>query len=294
MKELLGALYDVLAPEILKNKDSLNPLVAIVISNKETAVNFLYGMVQEYAASFAEKTTASIKTSEMYTDQMYVKSDLYLDSGLLSRKLAIEALLPAQASNSQGLNAIKITASGESWNLNKPVKADVYAVTGDSLQIGGSESGKLLNPSKLLSLFGKQSIAYLTFREDLQLTRKRLSMKMGQDAGLDPGESGKPFIKNGSTLVPVRYVVEQLDAEVKWDSSKREVTVKDELTGNIIVFKIDSKTALLNGNVVTLDTEAIINSGGSTYVPVRFIIEQGLSGTISWDDNTRTVSIARD
>jgi hypothetical protein len=70
--------------------------------------------------------------------------------------------------------------------------------------------------------------------------------------------------------------------------------VKDELTGNIIVFKIDSKTALLNGNAVTLDTEAIINSGGSTYVPVRFIIEQGLSGTISWDDNTRTVSIARD
>jgi hypothetical protein len=221
MKELLGSLYDVLAPEILKNKESLNPLVAIVISNKETAVNFLYGMVHEYAASFAEETTAMIKTSEMYTDQMYVKSDLYLDSGLLARKLAIEALLPAQASNSQGLNAIKITASGERWNLNKPVKADVNAVTGDSLQIGGSESGKLLNPSKLLSLFGKQSIAYLTFREDLQLTRKRLSMKMGQDAGLDPGESGKPFIKNGSTLVPVRYVVEQLDSEVKWDSSKR-------------------------------------------------------------------------
>jgi hypothetical protein len=118
MKELLGSLYDVLAPEILKNKESLNPLVAIVISNKETAVNFLYGMVHEYAASFAEETTAMIKTSEMYTDQMYVKSDLYLDSGLLARKLAIEALLPAQASNSQGLNAIKITASGESWNLN--------------------------------------------------------------------------------------------------------------------------------------------------------------------------------
>jgi hypothetical protein len=294
MKELLGSLYDVLAPEILKNKDSLNPLVAIVISNKETAVNFLYGMVQEYAVSFADQTTAKIKTSEMFTDQMYVKSDLYLDSGLLARKSAVEALLPVPASNTKGLNAIKITASGESWNQNTPVKADTYAVSGDSLQIGGSESGKLLNPSKLLSLFSKQSTAYLTFREDMQLTRKRLAMKMGQDAGQDPGESGKPFIKNGFTLVPVRYVVEQLDAEVKWDGDKREVTVKDELTGNVIVFTIGSKTALLNGNAVTLDTEAIINSGGSTYVPVRFITEQGLGGTISWDDNTRTVSIARD
>jgi hypothetical protein len=217
-----------------------------------------------------------------------------LDSGLLARKSAVEALLPVPASNTKGLNAIKITASGESWNQNTLVKADTYAVSGDSLQIGGSESGKLLNPSKLLSLFSKQSTAYLTFREDMQLTRKRLAMKMGQDAGQDPGESGKPFIKNGFTLVPVRYVVEQLDAEVKWDGDKREVTVKDELTGNVIVFTIGSKTALLNGNAVTLDTEAIINSGGSTYVPVRFITEQGLGGTISWDDNTRTVSIARD
>jgi hypothetical protein len=295
LKDLLGAVYDSLAPELLKNKDTMNPLILLVLQNKEQAVTFMYGMLQDYISKAAEQSSTKIKDSKTFTDQMSIQTDLYLDSELLTHKTSIEAVLPAPDGNDKGLSAIKVSASSEKWNINKPVTADPIIVTGDSLQMGVNGSGgKLINVSKLLSIFDKQSTAYLTLKEDMQLTRKRLSMTMGQDAGQDPGDSGKPFIKNGTTLVPVRYVVENLDADVKWDGDKKQVTVHDDLSGNEIVFTINNKTALLNGKPVTLETEAIINSGGSTYVPVRFITEEGLGGKIGWDNSTRTVSIARD
>ncbi|MNI14748.1 hypothetical protein D3C73_680220 [compost metagenome] len=117
-------------------------------------------------------------------------------------------------------------------------------------------------------------------------------MVMDQNAGEDPGDSGRPFIKDGSTLVPVRFVVEKLDADVAWNGDLRQVTVKDELSGTEIVLKIDSDTAWVNGKEFKLESNAII-TGGSTYVPARFIAEN-LGAKVGWDELTRTVSINRD
>ncbi|MBP1992028.1 copper amine oxidase N-terminal domain-containing protein [Paenibacillus eucommiae] len=291
LQKFLGGVYDVVAPELLKDK-KLNPLIKTVLENKETAVKFLSGTVKGLINGAVVQLNNSLKESKMFTDQMYIKADMYLDSDLLTRKTAIEAMIPIAKGADKGLSAIKVTATSESWNLNKPVKADKLKGSGPTLEIGGNGWGKLLNASKIISNFDKKSIAYKLLREDLQLTKKRIQMIMDKLAGKDPGKSGKPYIKDGITLVPVRFISENLDAEVEWDGKLKQVTIIDDLSEAKIVLTIGSKTALVNGKSEQLEVAAII-TGESTYVPVRFIAEK-LGAKVGWDDSTRTVSIERD
>jgi hypothetical protein len=65
------------------------------------------------------------------------------------------------------------------------------------------------------------------------------------------------------------------------------VTGKNKDT--LIELQIDDLSARVNGQVVTLDVPAVIMDG-RTMVPARFI-GQAIGGEVSWDSNTRTVSI---
>lgn len=99
-----------------------------------------------------------------------------------------------------------------------------------------------------------------------------------------------PIIKNSSTMLPARFVAENLGAEVKWDPNLRQVKIipADESLGEIIM-TIGSKTATVGGEVKTLHTAPFIE-GGRTYTPVRFIAES-LACDVKWIPETRTVEV---
>lgn len=105
--------------------------------------------------------------------------------------------------------------------------------------------------------------------------------------GEEPTFDTAPFIRDGSTLVPFRAIAEALNAEVSWDKEERSVTVT---RGGITVkLFIDSKTAYIDGNELTLDVPAtIVNS--STVVPVRFVSE-ALKAAVEWEAETQSVII---
>lgn len=96
-----------------------------------------------------------------------------------------------------------------------------------------------------------------------------------------------PFIKNDTTLVGFRAILELLGAEVSWNEQTREVTAKKD--GIHIVLTIDSKKAYVNGEEhILLVAPEIVN--GSTMIPVRFVSEQlGLS--VAWNAPLRRVEI---
>jgi hypothetical protein len=98
----------------------------------------------------------------------------------------------------------------------------------------------------------------------------------------------KPFIdENGRTLIPVRFVTEDLGATVEWNAEDREVYItKDK--ANILI-RIGQEKILVNGVTKTMDTKAIIRYD-RTYVPIRYVAE-GLGATVGWDAGTRTVII---
>ena len=102
----------------------------------------------------------------------------------------------------------------------------------------------------------------------------------------------KPMIdaQTSRTIVPIRFIAQELGATVAWDNDTRTAKIKfNELE---IHMPIDNKDVMVNGICKTLDQEAII-LGSRTYVPVRFISEE-LGATVTWDNDTKTVIISTD
>ncbi|PYY25294.1 copper amine oxidase N-terminal domain-containing protein [Paenibacillus illinoisensis] len=127
---------------------------------------------------------------------------------------------------------------------------------------------------------------------DLYKTLGKLNEKAGKKNGVKlyvngEGTDAEPFIKKGNTFVPFRAIAETLNAEVTWNPEERSITVTKD--GVSIKLVVDSKTATVNGQNVSLDAPATITKG-STYVPVRFISE-ALRATVLWEEQSRTVVV---
>jgi len=98
-----------------------------------------------------------------------------------------------------------------------------------------------------------------------------------------------PVIRNSRTMLPVRFVAENLGASVGWDGATSTVTVSTATTKIEIV--IGKATAKINGAEVTLDSPAFIENS-RTYLPVRFVSEN-LGASVGWDGATSTVTLTK-
>lgn len=99
---------------------------------------------------------------------------------------------------------------------------------------------------------------------------------------------GQPFADaNSRVMVPIRFISEQLGAEVKWDKDAQRVTILD--SDKEIMLKIGNKEVMVNGKVKELDTAAVLKNS-RTYVPLRFVSE-ALGATVTWDSKVRIVYI---
>lgn len=134
-----------------------------------------------------------------------------------------------------------------------------------------------------------------------------------------------PFIQNGRTLVPLRFIAEALNAEVGWDPTNKIVTVirvKDSWgfsgKNNLAIPESPNKKILLQINndvvIVTnsdfgfsdggpnpekltlgLNNSKVIDSAplivnGRTMVPLRFIAEE-LGVEVGWEPTTKTITL---
>jgi len=96
-----------------------------------------------------------------------------------------------------------------------------------------------------------------------------------------------PIVKNGRTLVPVRFISESLNAEVGWDGATSTVTIS--LNGNIAVLIPGQSSMLLNNEEKELDVPAEIIEG-RTYLPLRRLVEDVLDKNIFYDSNLIIIS----
>ena len=64
----------------------------------------------------------------------------------------------------------------------------------------------------------------------------------------------KPFIdENGRTLIPVRFVTEDLGATVEWNAQDREVYITKD--GVYIMIRIGQEMILVNGRTKAMDSD---------------------------------------
>ena len=103
-----------------------------------------------------------------------------------------------------------------------------------------------------------------------------------------------PKVVNDRTMLPARFVAENLGATVEWDGEKQLVTItgKTEKQEDVIILiTIGSDYAKVNGEDVKLDSPAFVEND-RTYTPIRFISEN-LGATVKWNETEQTVTIQR-
>lgn len=94
---------------------------------------------------------------------------------------------------------------------------------------------------------------------------------------------------NGRTMVPLRFVAENLGFQVAWEAKSRQITVRGG--DRLITLWVGRSQAVVDGRKVALDTVPVIWQD-RTMVPLRFVAET-LGLAVHWDGTTRTVALSR-
>ena len=131
------------------------------------------------------------------------------------------------------------------------------------------------------------------FVYETQVSEDVFTLSIGQNTasvfGVVKENDVQPIIRNDRTMLPARFVAENLGAAVLWDAVNRVVTIQGEFVE--IKLTIDSAVATVNGVEEMLDSPAFIEND-RTYTPVRFIAEK-LGSTVEWDAATQTVIMSK-
>ncbi|WP_165859365.1 N-acetylmuramoyl-L-alanine amidase [Desulfofundulus salinus] len=97
-----------------------------------------------------------------------------------------------------------------------------------------------------------------------------------------------PFIAQGRTYVPLRYLALALNVaekDIQWDKNTRTVLLtKDSVT---VKLTVGSKTITVNGQAKAMDVAPVIKDGRS-YLPARYVAE-ALGYRVEWNQQNRTV-----
>lgn len=97
----------------------------------------------------------------------------------------------------------------------------------------------------------------------------------------------KPYIKEGRTMVPLRFITEEMGATVGYHEETAGITVT---LGDIVMeLTVGEKAYSVNGEAFEMDCAAEIFED-RTFVPVRFVSES-LGRAVEWLDVERIVVI---
>ena len=102
-----------------------------------------------------------------------------------------------------------------------------------------------------------------------------------------------PIIREGRTMLPIRYVAEPLGALMIWESDERKVTLS--LDNTVVEVWIGNNQGRVNGVYQYIDETnhhvmPFIAPPGRTMLPLRFIAES-LGCQVEWDGELREVKI---
>ncbi|MBQ2941163.1 MAG: discoidin domain-containing protein [Clostridia bacterium] len=104
-----------------------------------------------------------------------------------------------------------------------------------------------------------------------------------------------PYITSaGSTLIPLRGLLEEMGAEIEWIGDTQTIKVtKDSLK---IELQIQNKLVYVDDPVYGLTMYTLTSAprikDSRTFIPVRFVSEQ-LGYTVGWDGATQTITITK-
>ncbi|WP_187147783.1 peptidylprolyl isomerase [Heliomicrobium modesticaldum] len=98
----------------------------------------------------------------------------------------------------------------------------------------------------------------------------------------------KPYVNDdGRTMVPLRFISEQLGAQVRWNESEQMALI--QYRGKTIAIPIGQPKAYINGVTATIDTTAV-RQDGRVLVPLQ-LISAVYGAKAGWDGETNRVTL---
>lgn len=101
-----------------------------------------------------------------------------------------------------------------------------------------------------------------------------------------------PYVVNGRTLVPLRFIGDAMGAKIDWEPKSQKITFT--LAQKIVMFWIGKNEVQIKigpsySKTISIDAAPVISSG-RTFVPVRAVSEL-LGGEVLYDAKTRVITI---
>lgn len=124
--------------------------------------------------------------------------------------------------------------------------------------------------------FDPNSNVYRILKDDLGITKRTIVIEPDD-------EYYYPIVDNYTTYIPLRYLAEDLDATVEWDTVNRAIIVTDGVYGDKLVFKFGSSEAVINGEKVKLAEPVFVDEYGDAYVSLR-VLAEALHASVYVDD----------
>ncbi|RCX20348.1 copper amine oxidase-like protein [Fontibacillus phaseoli] len=283
IKDLIGTFYDVFYPllssemggEFMDAEDveTLPESKAVTVAALTAAIQEeLNKFLADYDKQVADLLAETPEISTVLSKDTVFKMDLGFDSKLNIRKQNLELSVALPASEDLPIQAVKVKVASEIWNVGGTVTADKVDTSAGVIDVMDGT----LTPGQVLRNFEPGSVVYNLLKDEAQITHKSIF--------LDPyNEYYGVISKKNTSFVPLRYLSEQLDAEVKWTPGSKQIVIIDDITGAQITVSVGSKEASVNGNKVTLDQPVFVHQDGTMYVPLRFIAES-LGATVTVDE----------
>lgn len=273
MKQLIGDFYDAIVPMIASISEAYGEDSALLPQeSKEEVIASVYEpihaglteLVKDFEGKKQELREELPEIDTVLGKGTVLKLDYYFDGQLNTRKNALELTVALPASEDLPFKAIKVYSEGEVWNIGSAVKANKVDTSQGVLDVLNDS----VTPGQVLRSFEKDSLVYNLLKDDLAITHKKFLFNTSND---NYGPGG--IKKNNQTFVPLRYLADQLDAEVKLTKGSKSITIINDLTGEKIVLTPGSKKASVGGKSVILPEAPFVHTNGSTYVPLRFVAE---------------------
>ncbi|MFE6074330.1 stalk domain-containing protein [Paenibacillus sp. NPDC057886] len=189
----------------------------------------------------------------------------------------------AKAIDWDGWKKLNVDLNG--LNISYPAKLKrVYVVNVEEGQDERSKAGTVAFDNIAFTMPSKSSeVGLPTGTASLVLGQKSMTVN-GTKKAIDSA----PVLKNGTTYVPIKHVLDAFGGQASWDSKNQRVTVVRG--GKLIDLVVGQKEFIINGKRQSA-TVAPYVSGGRTLVPLRLVSEQ-LGLIVKWEQNTKTVTIS--
>ncbi|PWK11540.1 stalk domain-containing protein [Tumebacillus permanentifrigoris] len=283
--------------ETLRQADKQARLVAL--QNQVITLKSQYAQTPTDALLLAiVKTEAQVKAEQQNVpdDATMAQEDVNFLQGLIDTRNA-----EGDATSAAELQPQLTDAKRRLVHATKtPLFLQKYGVEAKQLELG--------KPNAALSDLHKQSITQIEAVELTRYTKDELAVLKQLSDQLDKQLSQPhqilpvdhlisnsidfkltaPLVRlNGTTMVPIRTLLEGFGAQVQWEDAEQMVRV--EYRGRTVVAWIGNNRYHVNGEPKTIDVAPIL-AVERTYVPLRLLVE-AFGFDVQWDEPTETIDI---